>query len=788
MAHGFYLFLLFSYIISTNIHACKQTEHSSLLSFASTLSSPPLNWTSRDCCHWKGINCDQDGWVTRLLLPSKGLKGGISPFSLGNLTHLTHLNLSHNSLFGSLEIQFFLSLNRLEILDLSYNCIFGDNNFFGAIPSSFFQQASNLTSFNVSNNTFTGLLDFSSNVFNDNLAPGLGKCSKLQVFRAGHNNLSGLLPEDIYNVTKLEEIALPLNSLDGAISDKIVTLANLSILDLSFNHFGGELPLHLGKLSKLKFVTLDFNNLEGSLPPSLMKCTNVVELRLASNNLEGDISMFDFSRLSSLTKLDLRINNFTGTVPLSLYSCRSSKAIELSGNHLKGQIQAKILSLKSLSFHSLGYNQFTNLTWAMKILMSCKSLHALSLAVSFEGEVMPFDDDMVDFDEFENLRVLSLANSNFTGTLPRLLSLNLASNRISSEIPKQLCRLPRLVVYEPIASQVDQYEFELPAIHAATNHILPTQKLSFYPAMIDLSNNNIVGSLPTEIDQLHLLRQLDLHANKFSGIIPDQISNLKNLEVLDLSMNHLSGNILLSLASLNFLKEFNVSYNNLEGPIPTSTQIQTFNAAFEGNLKLCGAPLPNKCKPNKGIDEDNKNNKDMVSGSTILSSLGPPLCPHGFVFGSSRATSQWVTHPGIALAPNSLNFGVPTTPKPLMWDLTSGLHQLPWFYIFVALGFIVGFWGLCSSLVVNKTWRYAYFRFVDNVQDRLYLMVSPNMFMDAKNHISKARRATSKSSKATLLPNLKGPSPNFSKLEINPVEFPTSPQCRAHLLKTETFC
>ncbi|KAI5352461.1 hypothetical protein L3X38_005352 [Prunus dulcis] len=37
----------------------------------------------------------------------------------------------------------------------------------------------------------------------------------------------------------------------------------------------------------------------------------------------------------------------------------------------------------------------------------------------------------------------------------------------------------------------------------------------------------------------------------------------------------------------------------------------------------------------------------------------------GFVSGSSRATSQWVTHPGIALAPNSLNFGVPMTPKPV---------------------------------------------------------------------------------------------------------------------------
>ncbi|BBG94568.1 glutamate receptor 2.2 [Prunus dulcis] len=57
--------------------------------------------------------------------------------------------------------------------------------------------------------------------------------------------------------------------------------------------------------------------------------------------------------------------------------------------------------------------------------------------------------------------------------------------------------------------------------------------------------------------------------------------------------------------------------------------------------------------------------RDRLRRSTILSALGPPLCPHGFVSGSSRATSQWVTYPGIALTPNSLNFGVPTTPKPM---------------------------------------------------------------------------------------------------------------------------
>ncbi|RXI06806.1 hypothetical protein DVH24_025942 [Malus domestica] len=45
----------------------------------------------------------------------------------------------------------------------------------------------------------------------------------------------------------------------------------------------------------------------------------------------------------------------------------------------------------------------------------------------------------------------------------------------------------------------------------------------------------------------------------------------------------------------------------------------------------------------------------------ILFALGLPF-PHGFVFGNSRATSQWVTHLGSALASFSLNFGVPTEP------------------------------------------------------------------------------------------------------------------------------
>ena len=49
--------------------------------------------------------------------------------------------------------------------------------------------------------------------------------------------------------------------------------------------------------------------------------------------------------------------------------------------------------------------------------------------------------------------------------------------------------------------------------------------------------------------------------------------------------------------------------------------------------------------------------------STILSALGPDYALTVLFLGTHTRTSRWVTHPGIALARYSLNFGVPTEPE-----------------------------------------------------------------------------------------------------------------------------
>ncbi|KAL6271445.1 hypothetical protein ACE6H2_028356 [Prunus campanulata] len=717
----FFMFFFLSTVISTN-HACNKADHNSLWSSFDVPSSA-LNWSSSDCCHWEGITCEKDGRVTHLLLPSKRLQGSVSR-SLGNLTHLSHLNLSHNQLSGPLEAGLILSLSFLEILDLSYNLLSGEvplfppssyirivdissNQFNGSIPSSFLQHAGNLSSLNVSKNHFTGqmpssiclysslvrVLDFSYNDFSGSIPLGLGTCLKLEVFRAGFNSLSGTLPSDIYNAQALEEISLPSNKLFGPISDRIVNLTSLTILEIYFNQLTGMLPHHIGKLSKLKLMLLHFNNLQGSLPPSLMNCTNLVELNLGFNRLEGNITMLNFSKLGQLIKLDLGSNYFSGFMPVSLHSCKSLKAIRLSGNDLEGQIQPEIVSLKSLSFLSLGRNRLTNVTGAISILMGCKNLRVLTLPNSFLGEELPDGEAMVVLG-FQNLRLLGLSDCQLTGhipvwmsklkklealdlstnrlaglipgwlgTLPSLFFISLNNNSLSGELPKELFRLQALVS-EKHATPTDHGDVELPIYTQRTNQSITALQynyLSNLPRAIYIRNNSLSGNIPVEIGQLQNLHELDLSVNNLFGSIPDQVSNLTNLERLDLSRNHLSGAIPSSLSNLHFLASFSVAYNNLHGQVPSGTQLQGFDAtAFEGNPGLCGAPLPNECP------QMNTNNNKTTN----------------------------------------------------VEDVHDNANGIPWLHISVALGFIIGFWGVCGPLALSRSWRYAYFEFLSNVKDR----------------------------------------------------------------------
>nr|GMD30745.1 receptor-like protein 12 isoform X1 [Ipomoea batatas] len=187
--------------------------------------------------------------------------------------------------------------------------------------------------------------------------------------------------------------------------------------------------------------------------------------------------------------------------------------------------------------------------------------------------------------------------------------------------------------------------------------------------VIDLSNNRLVGEIPVDLTDLHGLISLNLSKNNLIGPIPYSIGEMNSLEILDLSKNQLSGAIPVSMANLSFLAVLDLSNNNLYGCIPLGTQLQGFTEAYQGNPQLRGLPLQTKCQSSKqGNGVWTKGNDDDIE------------------------EEHWIL----------LDFG---------------------FFLSMTLGFILGFWGVCGTLILERSWRHAFFQFLEDKKDYIYLFI-----------------------------------------------------------------
>ncbi|KAJ0930039.1 putative protein kinase RLK-Pelle-LRR-XII-1 family [Helianthus annuus] len=168
------------------------------------------------------------------------------------------------------------------------------------------------------------------------------------------------------------------------------------------------------------------------------------------------------------------------------------------------------------------------------------------------------------------------------GNLSSLTILSLSSNMLKGVIPSSLGNYHHLL--------------ELYLNDNKLNGKIPIRflQLSSLSITLDLSQNNLFGSLPTEIGNLNMLTTLDLSDNNLSGNIPSSLGGCSGLLWLSLKGNLFQGMIPLSLNSLKGLMELDISHNNLSGHIPRffeQFKLEYLNLSyndFEGEVPLVG--------------------------------------------------------------------------------------------------------------------------------------------------------------------------------------------------------
>ncbi|XP_059655339.1 receptor-like protein EIX2 [Cornus florida] len=466
--------------------------------------------------------------------------------------------------------------------------------------------------------------------------------------------------------------------------------SRINYLDISHNQICGKLPKfqESNATTHSRYLYLNSNKFEGPLTPFLSGVEELdlsdnllsgnfplvddniditfVVLRLSNNNLTGDIPKY-ICKMMALRVLDLSKNKISGTLPWCMGDLDRLIVLDMTNNNLNGHIPSSLGSLQYLYSLHLRNNMFHG-----KIPSTLQNLASLNILDLSDNELTDIIPSWIG--EMSSLQFLTLRSNKFHGYispqlchLSTLQVLDLSHNYISGSIPRCFANFTAMVAN----LNAELTEIRYPQYTEKMLNIIKGVELEYTSTLrfltsIDVSNNHIVGEIPEELMDLIGLLSFNASKNHLNGSIPEKIGNMKALESLDLSRNKLSGSIPPSLSDMNFLSYLNLSFNNLSGRIPTGNQLQTLNdpSVYMGNNQLCGPQISKSCPSDTSSDGHHHDQHVLESEERLA------------------------------------------------------------FYTALGPGFLVGFLGICGILHFKKSWRYAWFQFVENTCNNLLVAVA----------------------------------------------------------------
>ena len=289
--------------------------------------------------------------------------------NLGGITSIQALYIkSLGNLSNTLTRHHLQGLHEVTQLNLNYNAL-------TALPEDLFQDMSNLTRLELTNNK----LELPRTIFRP--------VPKLEVLELGANNLTYLEPGIFKNLTKLRLLNLWSNRLQNLTRAVFSDVPNLESLDLHSNGLVNLTPDIFADLSRIKTVNLVSNEFV-AIPQQLFLGTPAIQKLHLSYNRRS-LKTLPKGLLSNLTNLrEVYLNNCNitylpddllwGSPALLNFTIQGNLLTELPENLLRDSKELKTLDLSHNQIKMIPESFLENLEKLVKLKLNNNKLTSLS--------------------------------------------------------------------------------------------------------------------------------------------------------------------------------------------------------------------------------------------------------------------------------------------------------------------------------------------------------------------------------------------------------------------------
>lgn len=452
-------------------------------------------WADDDVpqCQWIGLTCNDDGLITEINLGTNNLTGGLSTLFF-DFPELISIDISGNNLSGQVP---YTNLRKLAHINFS-------NNSLNGAASMLFTPVTSYVNFSFNNFTSVSFKRFNA------------AYDTLKVVDLSNNQIDQDVSDIFVNIPpKLECISLSSNALNGALPDPIL-LERMTDFRIARNNINGTVPTF--QTPRLRYLDLSHQaengGLTGSIPKSLSQISSLQTIILASNALSLSIPS-DFGDMRSLQLLDLSSNALSQTIPSDLGGLKGIiEVLDLAHNELRGFIPPELSALEDTLVRLEGNSKLSNPSPLLLCFMP-------NFDVMNDPIMCPLDRSALN-EFYHAAKGQEWTNSDLW---------------------------------------LDNYEGHCSWYGVECNGSNKTVELK-------LASNGLSGTLTEKISNLSMIEVLDLSDNRIKGSIPTEVGLLSNLIYLRLAYNDFRGNET-NFGELQHLKLIQLHGNRLSGTLPS---------------------------------------------------------------------------------------------------------------------------------------------------------------------------------------------------------------------------